>query len=59
MLDCSPYPASFLACTTSPPAPSQTQSYLNFGFEWVAGTKIKAPEFMANLGLEWSIILVQ
>jgi N-acetylglucosaminyldiphosphoundecaprenol N-acetyl-beta-D-mannosaminyltransferase len=28
-------------------------------FEWVAGTKIKAPEFLANLGLEWIIRLVQ
>jgi len=28
-------------------------------FEWVAGTKIKAPEFLANLGLEWVIRLVQ
>ena len=28
-------------------------------FEWVAGTKIKAPEFLANLGLEWILRLVQ
>ena len=28
-------------------------------FEWVAGTKIKAPEFIANLGLEWLLRLVQ
>ena len=28
-------------------------------FEWVAGTKIKAPEFLANLGLEWIYRLVQ
>lgn len=28
-------------------------------FEWVAGTKIKAPEFIANLGLEWVLRLVQ
>ena len=28
-------------------------------FEWVAGTKIKAPEFVANLGLEWILRLVQ
>ena len=28
-------------------------------FEWVAGTKIKAPEFIANLGLEWLLRLIQ
>ncbi len=28
-------------------------------FEWIAGTKIKAPEFIANLGLEWLLRLVQ
>ena len=28
-------------------------------FEWVAGTKIKAPEWMANLGLEWILRLIQ
>ena len=28
-------------------------------FEWSAGTKIKAPEFFANLGLEWIFRLVQ
>ena len=28
-------------------------------FEWVAGTKIKAPEFLANLGLEWLLRLAQ
>jgi N-acetylglucosaminyldiphosphoundecaprenol N-acetyl-beta-D-mannosaminyltransferase len=28
-------------------------------FEWVAGTKIKAPEFLANLGLEWIFRLIQ
>ena len=28
-------------------------------FEWVAGTKIKAPEFLANLGLEWILRLTQ
>jgi N-acetylglucosaminyldiphosphoundecaprenol N-acetyl-beta-D-mannosaminyltransferase len=28
-------------------------------FEWVAGTKIKAPEFIANLGLEWVLRLAQ
>ena len=28
-------------------------------FEWVAGTKIKAPEFIANIGLEWILRLLQ
>ena len=28
-------------------------------FEWVAGTKLKAPEFLANLGLEWILRLAQ
>ena len=28
-------------------------------FEWVAGTKIKAPEFLANLGFEWIFRLTQ
>ena len=28
-------------------------------FEWVAGTKRKAPEWVANLGLEWVLRLVQ
>ena len=28
-------------------------------FEWVAGTKLKAPEWMANIGLEWVLRLVQ
>ena len=28
-------------------------------FEWVAGTKIKAPEIIANLGLEWVLRLIQ
>ena len=28
-------------------------------FEWIAGTKIKAPEWAANLGLEWIIRLIQ
>jgi|TARA_B110001452_G_C15164947_1_gene405070 N-acetylglucosaminyldiphosphoundecaprenol N-acetyl-beta-D-mannosaminyltransferase len=28
-------------------------------FEWVAGTKIKAPEYIANLGLEWVLRLAQ
>ena len=28
-------------------------------FEWVAGTKLKAPEWLANIGLEWVIRLIQ
>ena len=28
-------------------------------FEWVAETKIKAPEFLANIGLEWIFRLLQ
>ena len=28
-------------------------------FEWVAGTKKKAPEWIANIGLEWLLRLVQ
>ena len=28
-------------------------------FEWVAGTKIKAPELLANVGLEWVLRLLQ
>ena len=28
-------------------------------FEWVAGTKFKAPEWIANLGLEWILRLIQ
>ena len=28
-------------------------------FEWVAGTKVKAPEWLANIGLEWILRLIQ
>ena len=28
-------------------------------FDWVAGTKKKAPEWAANLGLEWVLRLIQ
>ena len=28
-------------------------------FEWIAGTKIKAPEWLANLGMEWALRLLQ
>jgi N-acetylglucosaminyldiphosphoundecaprenol N-acetyl-beta-D-mannosaminyltransferase len=36
-------------------------NYVGVGavFEWVAGTKKKAPEWVANLGLEWALRLVQ
>ncbi len=36
-------------------------NYVGIGgvFEWVAGTKRKAPEWLANLGLEWLFRLVQ
>jgi len=32
---------------------------IGFAIEWVAGTKLKAPELLANLGLEWIFRLVQ
>ena len=32
---------------------------VGFTFEWVAGTKVKAPEFIANMGLEWVLRLIQ
>ena len=28
-------------------------------FEWVAGTKLKAPEWVANIGFEWVLRLIQ
>jgi len=28
-------------------------------FDWVSGTKMKAPEWAANLGLEWILRLAQ
>ena len=28
-------------------------------FEWSAGTKVKAPEFLANIGIEWLFRLIQ
>jgi N-acetylglucosaminyldiphosphoundecaprenol N-acetyl-beta-D-mannosaminyltransferase len=38
-----------------------TSNFVGIGavFEWVAGTKVKAPEWMANLGLEWILRLIQ
>lgn len=32
---------------------------VGFTFDWTAGTKIKAPEFLANIGLEWIFRLIQ
>ena len=32
---------------------------VGFTFDWTAGTKYKAPEWVANLGLEWLLRLVQ
>ena len=32
---------------------------VGFVFEWSAGTKYKAPEFIANIGLEWVLRLLQ
>jgi len=38
-----------------------TANFVGIGavFEWVAGTKKKAPEWLANLGLEWFLRLIQ
>ena len=37
------------------------KNYVGIGgvFDWVAGTKKKAPEWLANIGLEWLLRLVQ
>ena len=32
---------------------------IGFTFDWTAGTKYKAPEVIANLGLEWLLRLIQ
>ena len=32
---------------------------IGFAIEWVAGTKKKAPEFLANIGFEWLFRLIQ
>ena len=32
---------------------------IGFAIEWVAGTKVKAPELIANIGLEWIFRLIQ
>ena len=38
-----------------------TANFVGIGavFEWVAGTKKKAPEWVANLGFEWLLRLLQ
>ena len=38
-----------------------TTNFVGVGavFEWVAGTKKKAPEWLANLGLEWALRFIQ
>ncbi len=40
---------------------SSKSNFVGIGavFEWVAGTRLKAPEFIANLGLEWILRLLQ
>jgi len=40
---------------------SNNKNFVGVGavFEWVAGTKVKAPEWIADLGLEWILRLVQ
>ena len=40
---------------------SKNKNFVGVGavFEWVAGTKVKAPEWIADLGLEWILRLVQ
>lgn len=32
---------------------------VGFTFDWTAGTKVKAPEWFANLGFEWLLRLIQ
>ena len=40
---------------------SNNKNFVGVGavFEWVAGTKIKAPEWIADLGFEWILRLIQ
>ena len=40
---------------------SLTSNFIGVGavFEWVAGKKLKAPEQLANIGLEWIFRLAQ
>jgi len=40
---------------------SNNKNFVGVGavFEWVAGTKVKAPEWIADLGLEWILRLLQ
>jgi N-acetylglucosaminyldiphosphoundecaprenol N-acetyl-beta-D-mannosaminyltransferase len=40
---------------------SNNNNFVGVGavFEWVAGTKVKAPEWIADIGLEWILRLIQ
>ena len=40
---------------------SNNKNFVGVGavFEWIAGTKVKAPEWVADLGLEWTLRLLQ
>ena len=40
---------------------SNNKNFVGVGavFEWVAGTKVKAPEWIADIGLEWILRLIQ
>jgi N-acetylglucosaminyldiphosphoundecaprenol N-acetyl-beta-D-mannosaminyltransferase len=40
---------------------SKNKNFVGVGavFEWVAGTKVKAPEWIADIGLEWILRLIQ
>ena len=40
---------------------SNNKNFVGVGavFEWVAGTKVKAPEWIADLGFEWILRLIQ
>ena len=39
--------------------PKNEYSGVGAVFEWMSGEKRKAPEWMANLGLEWFLRLIQ
>ena len=32
---------------------------IGFTFDWISGTKFKAPEVLANIGMEWIFRLIQ
>ena len=40
---------------------SNNKNFVGVGavFEWVAGTKVKAPEWIADIGFEWILRLIQ